>query len=255
MADNIPEELSKYFLTHRRIAIAFSGGIDSSYLLYAAKACNIDVRPYTVESAFRSPVERQNSEAVCDMVGAHPIVININILDYPEIAANPPERCYLCKKLVFSTIVRRAWRDGFKLICDATNASDDPDDRPGMKAVESLGISSPLRDLGFTKQRIRELAREAGLPNYAAPSDSCLATRIAPGKAITEDLLLRTADVEEQLIALGLDGIRARTEMDGSCRLEVPSDMETVLADRREEVEAILKRNYPSFSFSTRRPA
>ena len=240
---------------HRRIAIAFSGGVDSSYLLYAAKACNIDVRPYTVESVFRSPIERRNAEAVCEMVGAHPVVININILDDLEIAANPPERCYLCKKLVFSNIVRRAWRDGFNIICDATNASDDPDDRPGMKAVESLGISSPLRDFGITKQEVRDLARKAGLPNYSTPSDSCLATRIATGKTITEDLLLRTADVEDQLIGIGLEGIRARTEMDGSCKLEVPTDKEAVLKDRMEEVEAILRRNYPSFSFSSRRPA
>ena len=229
--------------------------MDSSYLLYAAKACNIDVRPYTVESVFRSPTERRNAEAVCKMIGAHPVTISINILEDLEIAANPPERCYLCKKLVFSNIVRRAWRDGFKIICDATNASDDPDDRPGMKAVESLGISSPLRDFGITKQEVRDLARKAGLPNYSTPSDSCLATRIDTGKTITEDLLLRTADVEEQLIGIGLEGIRARTEMDGSCKLEVPTDKEAVLKDHMKEVEAILRRNYPSFSFSSRRPA
>ena len=100
MAENVPMELFKYFQVHRRIAIAFSGGVDSSYLLYAAKAWSIDVRPYIVESPFRSPQERRNAEAVCEMVGAHPVILDINLADDPGIAANPPERCYLCKKAV-----------------------------------------------------------------------------------------------------------------------------------------------------------
>ena len=252
-ADHVPQELFKYFQVHRRIAIAFSGGVDSSYLLYAAKACNIDVRAYTVENPFRSPVERRNSEAVCELLGVHPTVLEINTLDDPAITANPPERCYLCKKFVFSAIVRRAWRDGFKLIADATNATDDPDTRPGMKAVESMGICSPLRDVGLTKQEIRDLAREAGLPNWNAPSDSCLATRIATGTPITAEALRRTANVEEMLRRIGFSGIRARTESDGSCNLEVPPEQDALLEEKREAVESVLKSNYPSFRFSVRR--
>ncbi len=243
----------KYFQVHRRVAIAFSGGIDSSYLLYAARACKIDVKPYTVESVFRSPVEKRNAEAVCEMLGAHPIVLDVDLLHDSELLANPPERCYLCKKQVFSAIVRRAWRDGFKLIADATNASDDPEQRPGMKAVESLGISSPLRDVGLTKEEIRKLAKEAGLPNWNAPSDSCLATRIAIGRPITSDELKRVSDVEEKLRELGFSGIRARTEIDGSCNLEIPMEQEDLLNRHRDAVETLLRDNYPSFAFSVRR--
>ncbi len=252
-ADHVPQKLFKYFQVHRRIAIAFSGGVDSSYLLYAAKTCNIDVRAYIVENPFRSPVERRNSEAVCELLGVHPTVLEINTLDDPSITANPPERCYLRKKFVFSAIVRRAWRDGFKLIADATNATDDPAGRPGMRALDELGILSPLRICGIGKKDLRMLSREAGLPTWDLPSDSCLATRIPHGTEITEALLTRTESAEEELHSLGLRDIRVRYR-DGGAVLEVTDAESSVLDSNKERVEEILLKYYPAVTYSVRTP-
>ena len=253
MSKNVPESLSKFFQTHRRVAIAFSGGCDSSYLLYAARMCDVEFRAYTVETAFRSPVERKESKEVCDLLGVYPTIIDADPLRYPEITANGEDRCYLCKKLIFNSIQRRARLDGFQDVCDATNDTDDPTERPGMRALTELGVLSPLKEAGLDKAYIRLLSRDAGLPTWDSPSDSCLATRISAGVPITEESLRRTYDAETSLHKMGFKGIRARTLPDGTCRLEILDNQADFLKEHEGEVSDFLKGLYPSYTVSTRK--
>ena len=250
--DTIPEKLARFFEEHPRVAVAFSGGVDSSYLLYAAVTCGADVRAYTVESQFRSPVERRNSDELAEVLGVRRTIVNVDALSNAELVSNPPNRCYLCKKIVFGAIIRTAVADEYPTVVDASNVSDDPLERPGMKALEEMDVLSPLRDAGLSKSDVRRLSKEAGLKCWNSPSDSCLATRIATGTPITADLLKRTAETENRLRAMGFSGIRVRTLSDGTARLELPESQIPVLNIHMIEVDRLLKDAYGSYTVKER---
>ena len=131
-------------------------------------------------------------------------MIDIDTLSFSEVAANTPDRCYLCKKNVFTPIKEISESDGRLRVIDATNASDDPSSRPGMRALRELGVVSPLRECGLTKPTVRMLSKEAGLDNWNVPSNSCLATRIPTGTRITADALEQVERTEMKLRAFGL---------------------------------------------------
>lgn len=252
MTGCVPDSLKAFFSENPRIAIAFSGGTDSSYLVYAAKECGADFTAYSVETSFRSPVERGNADAVASALGIPVTVIQADPLSVPEIMENPPDRCYLCKKTVFNHIRERSMKDGYTCIADASNASDDPSQRPGMRALEEMGVLSPLRSAGLTKSDIRRLSKEAGLPTWNVPSDSCLATRIRTGRRITEDDLCRISRTESGLRDAGLSGIRVRVVSDDESVLEVPDSQMSVLKGNYEKVSRIMDASFASFTISER---
>ncbi|MBQ3736477.1 MAG: TIGR00268 family protein, partial [Candidatus Methanomethylophilaceae archaeon] len=169
------------------------------------------------------------------------------------ITSNPADRCYHCKRLIFSSISRCASTDGCVYIMDGTNASDDPCGRPGMRALRELGILSPLRECGITKRQVRELSREAGLPTWNRPSNSCLATRISTGILITEEGLRRTESAEDELRSIGFSDIRVRTLPD-SCRFEFTEAQKGLFESSETRVRQILLKYYPSVRYSTREP-
>ena len=249
----VPDSLRSYLQSKRRIAVAFSGGTDSTYLLYAALECGIEVKAYTVRSAFQPKTETERAIDLAKELGTETKIIDVDILSDPSITANPEDRCYFCKKHIFSAIKQCASNDGYEYIADATNASDDPSGRPGMRALEEMGILSPLRICGIGKPEIRRLSRLAGLPTWNTPSNSCLATRIPCGMRIDGKLLERTEAAEEELHALGLRDIRVRTTDDGA-RLETTADESHILESVRDEAEEILLKYYPSVSYSERKP-
>ena len=248
----VPQPLLDFFKVHGRIALAFSGGTDSSYLLYAAVRSGCDVTAYSVESVFRSPVERENAVSVSEMLGVRPVLLGADILSVPGVSANGPDRCYLCKKAIFAAMRKRADDDGIEDLCDATNASDDPSERPGMRALEEMGVLSPLREAGITKDDVRELSRRAGLPCWSAPSDSCLATRMSPGVEITETNLGRTAEAEAALRSIGFSGFRVRTLPDGTASLQIQESQMTLFKSNEGAVEGILAPRYGGFAVSLR---
>lgn len=170
--------------------------------------------------------------------------IHLNSLDDPQVAANPGNRCYYCKRHIFTAITQAAWEEGFPLLLDGTNASDRVDDRPGMQALRELDVFSPLRLCGLTKAEIRRRSREAGLFTWDKPAYACLATRIPTGTAITLEDLLRTEQCEAFLMELGFSGFRIRL-MDGCARLEMPEAQFPLLLAHREAVLERLKKDYP----------
>lgn len=209
-----------------KVAVAFSGGVDSTLLLAVAhRVLGDDVLAVTVSSAFLPARDAAESAALCDEIGARRIVLEVGVLDDPAIAANPPDRCYLCKRAVFRAIADAAAGEGFPVVADGTNVDDEGDYRPGMRALAELGVVSPLRDAGFRKADIRELSRRLGLSTWSKPSAACLASRIAYGEQITERRLQAVDAAEECLAELGFSRVRVRVHGD-LARIEVePGDI------------------------------
>lgn len=152
----IPETLEHFFAGRGRIALAFSGGVDSAYLLYAAKSCGCDVRPYYIKSVFQPEFEYNDARRFCEQIGIEMTVLDVDILCVPNVRENPSNRCYYCKTALFTRIIQQAKADGCEIVIDGTNASDDAGDRPGMRALHELQVLSPLRECGMTKDAIRE---------------------------------------------------------------------------------------------------
>ena len=235
--------LTQFFTEHPNAAIAFSGGVDSAYLLYAAVRSGADVTAYYVNTAFQPRFELEDAKRLARELGARMRILEVDILCHDTVTANPTDRCYHCKKAIFSAILDAAKADGYDLILDGTNASDDASDRPGMRALRELEVRSPLREAGLTKGEIRRLSREAGLFTHDKPAYACLATRIPTGEGITPEKLQKTEAAETWLSSLGLRDFRVRL-LDGNAKLQVTEkDLETVLR-RREEIVAELKKYY-----------
>jgi len=216
--------LKNFFNSHPKLAVAFSGGVDSSYLLYACSKFKIDAKPYYVRTEFQPAFEFEDALRVCDELNFTLTVVERNILNDDEITANGQNRCYRCKLKILDSIIERARADGYEIIADGNNASDDPSGRPGMKAVEELGVVSPLRECGLTKEKIRGLSKEAGLSTWDKPAYSCLATRVAPGRKITREDLSKIEAAERLLFERGFTDFRARVATDGSARLQLPEN-------------------------------
>lgn len=238
-------KLEQFFKENPKAALAFSGGVDSAYLLYAAVKSGAAVRAYYVKSAFQPQFELEDAAHLAQELGAEMRILSLDVLCDQTITANPPDRCYHCKKQIFSAIMEAAKADGFDLLLDGTNASDDAADRPGMRALRELAVRSPLRECGLTKAEIRRLSKEAGLFTHDKPAYACLATRIPTGAVITAEKLQKTELAEGWLASLGLRDFRVRMQH-GSAKLQVTAaDLETVIQNR-EKIAAELKKYYDS---------
>ena len=224
--------LLAFFKENPKAALGFSGGVDSSYLLYAGVQAGADIHPYYIKTAFQPQFELDDAERLCAQLGVPLTVLELDVLKNEAVTANPPDRCYHCKTALFGALSARALADGYTLLLDGTNASDDAGDRPGMRALKELHVCSPLRECGLTKAEIRRLSREAGLFTWDKPAYACLATRIPSGDAITAEKLLATERAEAFLFSLGLTDFRVRNYR-GAARLQFPeAQLNAVLAHR-----------------------
>lgn len=224
--------LEKFFEANRNIAVAFSGGVDSTYLLYSAVKAGADVKAYYVKSAFQPEFEFEDAVNMAERIGCELVVINADVLSDERVADNPQDRCYYCKQLIMSAITGTAKADGCEIVCDGTNASDDIDDRPGFRALAEFGIRSPLRECGLTKEDIRTASKEAELPTWNKPAYACLATRIRTGEKITKEKLAITEEAEGILYRMGFRDFRVR--MRGCSALVQITESQHAEALRRE---------------------
>ncbi len=237
-------ELSDFFRENPRAALAFSGGTDSAYLLYAALQCGAEVRPYYVKTPFQPRFELDDALRLTKELGAELTVIEYDILDDGLVAANPADRCYHCKKKLFGLLLReRAANDGLSLIIDGTNASDDAGDRPGMRALGELCVRSPLRECGLTKAEIRARSKKAGLFTWNKPAYACLATRVPTGRPIERELLQRVEGAESELFALGFTDFRVRLFHEAA-RIQLPAAQMAAALERRGDILARLKKYF-----------
>ena len=224
-------------------AVAFSSGVDSTFLLRVAHELLGDrAVAVTIRSSTFPKRELDEAAAFCRAEGVRHEIIDSCELDIPGFAENPPDRCYLCKKAIFGKIIEFAQANGLKAVLEGSNKDDDGDYRPGMCAIKELGVKSPLHDAGLTKAEIRALSREMGLPTAEKPSYACLASRFPYGERITAAGLERVERAERWLrdAGLGLSQLRVRSHGD-LARIEVPSGDIPRIAARAAEISAALK--------------
>ena len=231
--------LKEFFARAPRAAVAFSGGADSALVLWAAKTWGGDAAAYYVRTPFQPAFELADARRLASELDVPLKVVEVDILSAPEVAANGPERCYFCKKALFAALRRAAADDGYELLLDGTNASDDAGDRPGMRALAELAVRSPLRECGLTKEAVRRLSRQAGLFTWDKPAYACLATRVPTGTPITPADLERVERGEEALFRLGFTDFRLRL-FHGAARIQVPEgQLERAVALRGEIAAAL----------------
>ena len=235
-------DIKEFFENHGSVAVAFSGGVDSAVLLCLAKKYAKKVCAYYVKTQFQPQFELDDALEIKELLGVEMKIIRLNVLSDERVAENPKNRCYFCKRNIFSAICNAARDDGFETVLDGTNASDDLSDRPGVKALNEYGVLSPLMLCNITKEDIRSIARENALPVADKPSYACLYTRFVYGEEITPEKLQMVGSAEQFLMDLGF--IQLRVRIHGiMARIEVPlKDFPRILeGDTREKIYRRLK--------------
>ena len=232
--------LQEFFHNNPRAALAFSGGADSAYLLWAAREWAEDVKAYYVHSPFQPAFELADARRLAEELGMPMTVLEADVLSVPGAAANGPDRCYHCKTALFTLLKEAALADGYTLLIDGTNASDDAGDRPGMRALRELAVRSPLRECGVTKAEVRARSREAGLFTWDKPAYACLATRVPAGEAITAETLARVEGAEDALFRLGYTDFRVRV-FHSAARIQLPRGQMERAVREAETIQAALK--------------
>lgn len=247
----VPESLQAFFKENPRVALALSGGVDSAYLLYAAAVCGAELGVYYVDSQFQPAFELADARALADEAGQKLRVLKLDVLSDPQVKSNPADRCYHCKQRIFGEILKAARAEGFTVVMDGTNASDDAGDRPGMKALQEMHVCSPLRQCGITKAQVRELSRQAGIFTWNKPAYACLATRIPAGQEIKAATLRKIEHAEACLTELGFSGMRVRIEENGA-RLELRESQMLRVLEKRTEIIAALEADFDRITMDLR---
>jgi len=241
------KRLTAIFEGYDALAVAFSGGADSTFLLAAAKETMADrVTAITVDAPIHSRREIREARATAQDLAVRHIVVPFAEITDPAFVSNPPDRCYICKQLIFAEIIRLASSMGINRVAHGVNLDDLNDYRPGLKAAEEMGVVAPLVEAGLSKADIRALSRRMQLPTWNKPSMACLASRIPYGRPITPESLRMVEMAEEALQQLGFDGCRVRHH--GSvARVEVaPGDLKRTL---QPAVRAEILRSLKQFGF------
>lgn len=239
-------ELFSVLKSYGRVALAYSGGVDSTFLLEAAVRAigKENVMAVTVFSAVNPAGEEAEAVVFAKSLGVIQMTIEADVFSIPHFRENPEDRCYYCKTAIFGNVKKAANLMGFQYIIDGTNTDDDGDYRPGMRAVKELDVKSPLREAGFGKKEIREYSNRWNLYTAERPSMACLASRIPYGEEITLEKLKKTEKAEMQIRELGFKQIRVRNH-GNVARVEIsPIEMEKALSmDMLAKMDKIIKEN------------
>ncbi len=227
------KEIEKRLKRLSAFAVAFSGGVDSTFLLaLAKKVAPQKLLAITVSSQFVPKREIEVAKGIARSIGVEHICLDVDILENEDVVRNPVERCYYCKKQMFSLIKETAEKRGVGFLLHGVNLDDLKEFRPGLKAAEELGFLSPLADAKFTKSDIRLFSKQLGLENWDKPSQSCLATRIPYHETIKTENLVMVDKAEEFLQELGFSQVRVRYH-GKSARIEVEPGLISRISNAR----------------------
>ena len=205
------QKLEEYLKSLGKVAVAFSSGVDSTFLLKVCKdVLGENAIAITINTCSVPERELEESAAFCEKEGIRQMIIELDQMAIDGFEDNPPDRCYICKRALFSHMIRIAAENGFDHVAEGSNMDDMGDYRPGMKAISELNVLSPLREAGLTKEDIRALSRELELPTWNKPSFACLATRFVYGEKITEEKLYMIEKAEQRLMDMGFSQFRVR---------------------------------------------
>jgi pyridinium-3,5-biscarboxylic acid mononucleotide sulfurtransferase len=239
------DQLREIVLAMERVLVAYSGGVDSSLLLKVASDTlgSQNVLAVTALSPLYPEREVATAKEVAQGMGVRHIFIESNELEIEGFSANPPNRCYYCKRELFERLANLAKEEGFLFTVEGSTLDDEKDHRPGRAAVRELGVRSPLQEAGFTKDDVRELSRALGLPTWDKPSFACLASRFPYGEEITPENLRRVDEAEDFLFGLGFKQVRVR-HYQTLARIEIlQEEMGRMMdPDLREKVVRHLKK-------------
>ena len=238
------DKLQRFLKELNSVAVAFSGGVDSTFLMEVAhRALGEQAIAITAVSALYPARETSEARDFAAAKGIRHIEYEVDELATEGFAKNPENRCYLCKKNLFSNFMKMIAEQGIPYLIEGSNVDDEGDYRPGMQAIREFGVISPLREAGFTKAEIRHLSREMDLPTWEKPSFACLASRFPYGETITREKLNAIDTAEQMLLDLGFKQVRVRHH-GNLARIEVNSEeMEKLLSpDLREEIYTKIKQ-------------
>lgn len=238
------ENLKDYLRDLESVAIAYSSGVDSTFLLkVAGDVLGNKAIAITVNSSFFPERERSEASEFCQKNGIKHITATVNVLGIEKVADNPPDRCYLCKRALFTKMKEIAAEQGIENLAEGSNLDDEGDYRPGLKAIAELHIESPLRECSFTKEDIRSLSKELGLDTWDKPSYACLASRVPYGEKLTPEKLSMIEKSEDFLTELGFGQSRVRHHGDVA-RIELlPQEFDKLMdKEVREKVYSELNR-------------
>ena len=237
-------KLQEYIKELGNVAVAFSSGVDSTFLLKVAHdVLGDNVIAVTARSSSFPGREFDEAATFCRNEGIKQIIVNSEELDIEGFSSNPKNRCYICKKELFTKMISAAKENGITNIAEGSNIDDNGDYRPGLQAVAELGILSPLRYADLTKAEIRDLSKEMGLPTWDKPSFACLASRFVYEETITEEKLHMVDEAEQLLFDLGFRQVRVRIHGD-IARIEImPEEFDKLVSDEiRTKVNVKLKK-------------
>ncbi|MGD8314038.1 MAG: ATP-dependent sacrificial sulfur transferase LarE [Syntrophobacterales bacterium] len=225
------EKLQKILQDMGSVLVAFSGGVDSSFLLHVAHMMLGDrAQAVTFVSPFLSRIEKERATLFCKEKGIKHIILEVDPLEVEQIRANPPDRCYHCKRELYTRALDEARRIGAGHLVDGSQLSDDSDHRPGRRALEELKIRSPLAEAGLDKKQVRQLSRELGLSSWNLPPMACLASRIPYGTVLDSESLARIEAAEEFLFEEGFFLVRVR-DHNKTARIELAHEEIERLSD------------------------
>ncbi len=242
-------KLIEYFKDLGSVAVAFSSGVDSTFLVYAAsEAIPGKVIAITASSALFPAREKTESQEFCAKHNIEQLVLEVDELSVPGFCENPSNRCYICKKDLFTRIIEAAKSRGMAAVVEGSNLDDEGDYRPGLLAIKELKVKSPLREIGFTKSEIREISKELGLHTADKPSFACLASRIPYDEIITAKKLAMVEKAEQLLLDEGFKQFRVRLHSGDVARIELlKEDISRMLS---EDLRLRIYDSFKEYGFS-----
>lgn len=242
------DDLKQMLKDYGSAAVAFSSGVDSAFLLYAAKeALGDKVIAVTAKSCSFPQRELNEAKAFCESHKIRHFIFESEELDIEGFSHNPKNRCYLCKHELFEKIIKIAEEEGIAVILEGSNLDDNGDYRPGLQAVAELGIKSPLRAIGFTKEDIRVLSGNLGLPTWNKQSFACLSSRFVYGETISREKLGMVDKAEQLLLDLGFHQVRVRIH-GTMARIEImPEEFEKLISG---EIRSQITETFRNLGFT-----